>query len=91
MIMDKEIEAKVEKKFKEKSDLIRSRLILLNFKKGIKQKDIARILGKTPPEISKWMSGHHNLTLRSIIMLEVALEADIIEIEKYDYGRSLKK
>ena len=88
--MDKEIEAKVEEKFKKKNRLLRSRIISIYVNKGYKQKDIARILGKTQPEISKWFSGEHNLTLRSIIMLEVALEAEIIEIEKYDFGRKIK-
>ncbi|WP_394773787.1 helix-turn-helix domain-containing protein [Flavobacterium sp.] len=40
--------------------------------KEFKQKDIADKLGKTEPEISKWFSGLHNLTLKSIIKLQLA-------------------
>lgn len=83
--MDKELKEKIEKKWKEKNSLIRRRVILLMLKKGLNQNSIARVLGKRQPEISKWLSGEHNLTLKSIIMLEVALDADIIEIEEYKF------
>lgn len=46
--------------------------------KGWTQKDLASALGKSDPEISKWLSGTHNLTLRSIAKIEAALDADII-------------
>jgi transcriptional regulator with XRE-family HTH domain len=42
------------------------------------QKDLARAMGKKEAEISKWLSGSHNLTLRSIARMEAALDADII-------------
>ncbi|MEM8524683.1 MAG: helix-turn-helix transcriptional regulator [Bacteroidota bacterium] len=46
--------------------------------KGWTQKDLAKAIGKTDAEISKWLSGMHNLTLRSISKLEAALNADLI-------------
>ncbi len=46
--------------------------------RGWTQKELAKVLGKTESEVSKWLSGTHNLTLRSIAKLEAALEADII-------------
>ncbi len=46
--------------------------------KGWTQKDLARALEKSDAEISKWLSGSHNLTLRSIARMEAALDADII-------------
>jgi|GEM_PF-5626559 len=47
---------------------------ILNFTKSVdfKQRDIAEKLRKTEPEISKWLSGFHNLTLNSIIKLQSA-------------------
>jgi len=42
------------------------------------QKDLARALKKNESEISKWLSGLHNLTLQSISKLEAILETDII-------------
>lgn len=42
------------------------------------QKQLADKLGKKPSEISKWLSGLHNITLESIIKMEIALGEDII-------------
>ena len=46
--------------------------------KKMKPVDLARKLEKTPAEISKWLSGTHNLTLQSITKIETALDEDII-------------
>lgn len=46
--------------------------------KKMKPVDLARNLGKTPAEISKWLSGTHNLTLQSISKIESALGEKII-------------
>ncbi len=48
--------------------------------KGWTQANLADKMGKKPSEISRWLSGNHNLTLRSITKLEVELEGDIISI-----------
>lgn len=50
--------------------------------KGWTQKDLARKMGKNPSEISKWLGGEHNLTLKSLAKLEVELEADLIQIPR---------
>ena len=47
-------------------------------KKGWKQKELAQAIEKSPAEISKWISGLHNLTLKSIVKLEMALETQLI-------------
>jgi antitoxin component HigA of HigAB toxin-antitoxin module len=41
--------------------------------KGLKQKDLADKMGKSEAEISKWLSGTHNFTLRSIAKIEAIL------------------
>lgn len=46
--------------------------------KGWSQKEFAQKLEKNESEISKWLSGTHNLTLQSIAKIEAVLEADII-------------
>jgi ribosome-binding protein aMBF1 (putative translation factor) len=46
--------------------------------KGWTQKEFAKRLKKKEAEISKWLSGNHNLTLRSIAKMEAVLEGDII-------------
>jgi transcriptional regulator with XRE-family HTH domain len=46
--------------------------------KGWTQKDLARKMGKHESEISKWMTGLHNLTVQSISLMEACLESEII-------------
>jgi transcriptional regulator with XRE-family HTH domain len=46
--------------------------------KGWTQKDLANNMGKHESEISKWLTGLHNLTIQSISLMEAALEAEII-------------
>ena len=41
--------------------------------RGIKKKQFAEMLGKSPSEVSKWLSGLHNLTLKSITKMEEVL------------------
>ena len=44
------------------------------------------MLDKKPSEITKWLSGLHNLTLKSIIKMEVALGVNLMNPEpKYVY------
>jgi transcriptional regulator with XRE-family HTH domain len=46
--------------------------------KGWTQKDLARKMGKHESEVSKWLTGLHNLTLQSISLMEAVLDAEII-------------
>ncbi len=48
--------------------------------KGLRQKDLADKMGKSEAEISKWLSGTHNFTLRSIAKIESVLNENLIEI-----------
>ena len=45
---------------------------ILNIK-GMTQKDLAQRLGKTETEVSRWLSGTHNLTLSTICKISAAL------------------
>ena len=47
--------------------------------KGITQKELAKRLGKSESEISKWMTGQHNFTIKSIAKIEDALDEKIIK------------
>jgi len=57
--------------------------------KGLKQKDLALRLGKSEAEISKWMRGTHNFTIDTLVSIEVALDAPIVEVyhsPTYEFG-----
>mgnify|MGYP002631396698 FL=1 len=52
----------------------------------INKKEFAKMLDKSPSEVTKWLSGLHNLTLKSITKMEVALGVDLMKPEpKYIY------
>ena len=55
-------------------------VIRLMQQKGWTQKVLAKELGKSESEVSKWLSGLHNFTLKSIAKLEAVLEADLLVV-----------
>ena len=46
--------------------------------KGMEQKDLAHLLDKNESEISKWMTGTHNFTLKTISKIEAVLGESIL-------------
>ena len=48
--------------------------------KELKQKDLAERLGKSEAEISKWMRGTHNFTIDTLVSIEAALGAPILQV-----------
>jgi len=49
--------------------------------RGLKPADLARLLDKTPSEISKWLTGTHNFTTKTITKIETVLGLDVIHVE----------
>ncbi len=66
------------KQFIRKNGQLCDRIEELMLEKDISQKELADKIGKSPAEISKWLNGLQNLTLKSIIKLEIALEAEVV-------------
>lgn len=50
--------------------------------KGISKKELAESLNKKPSEISKWLGGEHNFTLRSLAKLSAELGEHLLEVPK---------
>lgn len=48
--------------------------------KNISQKELARMMGKTEAEVSRWLSGTHNFTLRTLAKISVAIDSDLIYV-----------
>ncbi|AEA45028.1 helix-turn-helix domain-containing protein [Fluviicola taffensis] len=48
--------------------------------KGMSQKELAESLDKKPSEISKWLNGEHNFTLRSLAKLQAELGEELIQV-----------
>lgn len=53
--------------------------------KGMSQKEFAHLMGKTETEVSRWLSGTHNLTLATICKISAALGNDIIKVAGKSY------
>ncbi len=75
----------------EMSVAIANRIYEILEAKGMTQKDLAKLLGKTETEVSRWLSGTHNLTLATICKISAALEADVVKVaerkqENYNYA-----
>ena len=66
----------------ELSVAIANRIYDILEKEGLSQKDFARMMGKTETEVSRWLSGTHNLTLATICKISAALEADVVKVAK---------
>lgn len=49
--------------------------------KRLKPVHLAEMLGKDKSEISKWLTGQHNFTTKTIVKIEAALAEEIIHIE----------
>jgi len=64
--------------FVKKNLAISEQVEALRKEKGWSQKELAQRLGKTESEVSRLLSGLHNLTLKSIAKMEAELGSDII-------------
>ena len=68
--------------FVDKYEEISMRIYQLLASKKMTQKDLAERLGKRPSEISKWLNGEHNFTLRSLAKLEAELGETLLFVPK---------
>ncbi|HOK60826.1 MAG: helix-turn-helix transcriptional regulator [Tenuifilum sp.] len=50
--------------------------------KNISKKELSVKMNKKPSEISKWLNGEHNFTLRSLAKLSAELGVPLIEVTK---------
>lgn len=62
---------------------IANRIIELLEERNMTQKDFAKSLGKTETEVSRWLSGTHNMTLATIAKIAVTLDDNIIQPTGY--------
>ncbi len=48
--------------------------------KNISQRELAKRMGKTEAEVSRWLGGTHNFTLRTIAKISDALGIKLVKI-----------
>lgn len=61
---------------------IANRIYEIMEEKGLSQKNLAALLGKTETEVSRWLSGTHNMTLATIAKITTALDTNIIRVTR---------
>lgn len=84
-IMD-EIRSSISPEMKLQMELsvaIANRIYEILDAKDMSQKDFAQLMGKTETEVSRWLSGTHNLTLATICKISAALGEDVIKVAGY--------
>lgn len=48
--------------------------------RGMTNKEFAKLVGKTEAEVSRWLGGTHNFTLKTIARISSALDCEIIKV-----------
>ena len=61
---------------------IANRIYEIMEEKGLSQKNLAALLGKTETEVIRWLSGTHNMTLATIAKITTALDTNIIRVTR---------
>ena len=61
---------------------IANRIYEIMEEKGLSQKNLASLLGKTETEVSRWLSGTHNMTVATIAKITTALDTNIIRVTR---------
>ncbi len=64
----------------ELSVAIANRIYDILEEKGMSQKEFARLMGKTETEVSRWLSGTHNMTLATLCKISIALGENILTV-----------
>ena len=62
------------------SDSIAEKLDHLLKERGMSQRELAKNTGKTEAEVSRWLGGTHNFTLRTLAKISTALGEDLITV-----------
>ena len=82
----KELMEKIPEESRRESELsysIARRINEVIVRKGWTQADLAKAVGRPPAVVSRWMSGTHNFTLKTLASLESALGEKIISVNHY--------
>lgn len=59
---------------------VSARIYDLMTERGLSKADFARAIGKRPCEITKWLSGQHNFTLKTLALLTTFFGEAIVRI-----------
>lgn len=66
--------------WRRKSQKIALRVLSVLDERGMKQKELAEVMGVSPQQISKIVKGKENLTLETISKLESVLQISLVDV-----------
>jgi len=81
----KKISKEIDLFVKQSFDIV-DRIHEILAKQGKEQKDLATALGKNESEISKWMTGTHNFTIKTLVKIEAVLGEPVIQTRQEKSG-----
>ena len=58
---------------------VSNRIYDLMTEKGLSKAEFARAIGKRPCEVTKWLSGQHNFTLKTLALLSTFFGVSFIQ------------
>lgn len=50
--------------------------------KNLSKKDFAKVMGKSPSEITRWLSGKHNFTTETLFDISSVLEVELVNTKR---------
>lgn len=60
---------------------VSNRIYELMSQRGLTKLQFAQALGRKPSEITKWLSGQHNFTLKTLTMLSAFFGEPLIQVK----------
>ena len=75
-----------EQKLSDRKMLLAAKIDNAMKSRGIKKGQLARMVGKQPSEITKWLRGTHNFTIETLWEIGDALNIDLINIQEEESG-----
>jgi len=73
--MLKDIQSEVDMEF-----AISNRINELMLKRGLSKLEFAQALGRRPSEVTKWLSGQHNFTIRTLSMISAFFGESLVHV-----------
>lgn len=73
------------------TDGIAERLDSIMKRKHISKSQLAKMTGRRPSEVTKWLGGGHNFTCKTIVLIQQVLGEDLVRVSKSRKTVSLQK
>jgi len=69
-----------EQALSDMTDGIAGRLDAVMKRKHISKSQLAKMTGRRPSEVTKWLGGGHNFTCKTIVLIQQAVGEDLVRV-----------